>query len=105
MDDLDRLRRRQDEADDAAARHVGLDDSGAPCLVGKTATVTTYPTTAGRFFAVTPHDVTGTESEGSTGTVTATAGRFYALHIGTTIPPVGTTVVCVHLAHRWAFQY
>lgn len=105
MDDVERLMRRQDDADDDATREAGPSGAGAPVVLGKTTTVGTYPTSAGRYYWVTPNDVTGAETEGGAGTLTADSGRFLALNVGGAIPPSGTPVVCTHVPHRWVFCY
>jgi hypothetical protein len=105
VDDIERLLRRQDEADDDATRSPGSDDPGAVSFVGKTVAVGTYPTTAGRYFAVTPQDVTGAETEGGAGTVTGLSGTVLALHLGSTIPPAGTAVVVTRVDYRFVFAY
>ena len=80
-------------------------DHGSPCIVGVTTTVTTYPTTAQRFYAITVQAILGTETEGGAGTVTARSGRIYALNLGSSIPPNGTKVVCDFVPYRWVFRY
>ena len=105
MDDVERLLRRQDEADDDATRDRGAAGAGSPVILGKTTTVGTYPTTAGRYYWITPNDVTGAETEGGTGTLTGLSGRFLALNIGSAIPPSGTAVLCTWIGNRWVFNY
>lgn len=105
MDDVERLLRRQDESDDDASRDEGSAGDGTPTFLGKTTTITTYPTTAARFYGVIPQDVTGTDTEGSTGTLTALTGTILALNLGGAIPPSGTAVICFRVDHRWCFVY
>ena len=63
-----------------------------------TTTVTTYPTSAGRFYACNPEVITGPRIGSATPTFTAdTATIVYWVNLGTAIPPIGTIMV----VHRW----
>jgi hypothetical protein len=103
--EIDRLRFDDADAVDAASREPLDKAAGAPSLVCKTTTCTTYPTAAMRFYCVTPQSVLGTETEGSTGTFTGTPGTFKALNLGSAIPPSGTQVLVTFVGHRWVFRY
>jgi hypothetical protein len=109
MTEADQLRRRQSEilglADGLAnpASAVG----GAAVLV-RTITRTTYPTVAGRVYAVVPSRVVVTEAEGQTPTFTDAANGdcFYALNLGSAIPPSGTRLVATLTpGGLYAFRY
>ena len=102
---FDRLRAWRDEAEAESTRAVDFVELGAPMLVCKTASDGAYPAAAARFFRVVPQSVFGPESEGAAGTLTADGGGFYALNIGSAIPPSGTTVICYSLGSRWVFDY
>lgn len=104
-DDADRLRLRQDDADIAASLNPGVVAHGAPCFVGKTTTVATYPASAATYFAMLAVTVTGTETEGGSGILTAGTDVTYALNLGTAIPPSGTYVICTLVDYRWTFRY
>ena len=104
-DEQDRLQSRQDATDAALSRQGSSAGEGSLVVVGKTATKTTYPTSAGRFFWVIPQAVTGTETEGGAGTTTDEGDGFYALNLGGTIPPSGTVVVCIDVNYRMVFRY
>ena len=105
MSDAQRLR-LDDAADQISATQVDLGPAGgATSFVGKTTTVTTYPTVAGRFYAITPAVALGTETEGSAGSVTAAPGQIYAYNFGTGVPPSGTSVLVTQVPHRYVFAW
>lgn len=79
--------------------------TGAPSIVGKTTSVTTYPAAASAFYSVVPQSVLGTETEGAAATLTARSGVVLALNLGTAIPAVGTYVICTYVNSRWVFRY
>ncbi len=106
MNDLrilrDRLAVAQSSLDRADSN--GAYGSAAMCVI--TTTVTTYPTTAARFYACNPELLTGSEAEGATPTFTAdTATVVYALNLGTAIPPNGTKLVVHAVGGRWSFRF
>ncbi len=104
-DEAKRLRIR----DDAIAGDLGavpyLADPGTPCLVAQTTKVSTYPTAAQSFFACSPVAVFGAEVEGAQATLTALAPIFYALNLGSAIPPMGSDVIASFVGNRWVFRY
>jgi hypothetical protein len=104
-DESRRLRVVDQERLDEATREDPGDVGGSAVVVCKTTTVSVYPTTAAAFYAVTPQTVIGTETEGGGGTIAADAGTFYALNLGSTVPPPGTNVIVTHVGHRWVFRY
>lgn len=105
FDEAEALRRDGAARDDAATRAEGPNPSGAPCVVAKTKAIATYPTTAAAFYGVEPQHVTGTETEGSAGTLTGTGATILALNLGTAIPPVGTQVLVTFCDWQWCFRY
>ncbi len=71
-----------------------------------TTTVTTYPTSAGVFYACNPELIYGNETEGATPTFTADGSTIvYALNLGTSIPPNGTILVIHSVGGRWVFRF
>lgn len=106
-DDARRTFHRDQDLLDLAARGDNDAPSASPSLLAATTTVTTYPTTAGRFFACDVQDLLGAETEGSVGSVTAASPtrRVLALNLGTAVPPIGTNVILVFVPHRWVFRY
>lgn len=103
--DARRLRLADDASRTEASRAAPRNAPGSPAFVGKTTTVTTYPTVAGRFYAIVPQGVSGTQTEGSAGSFSARSSIVYALNLGNAIPPSGTSVVCTFVSHRWVFRY
>lgn len=101
------LRDRQAAHGDAwDASLAGGDPACSAAMVAQTTKVTTYPTTAAAFYAVVPCDVDGVESEGAAATYVPRSGSIaYALNLGDSVPPQGTTVVCHAVGGRWCFQY
>lgn len=100
MDDLYRLR-----IANADARPQGpwLASGGAPSFVGK---VTTAAPAVGKFMKVTPQTLTGTESEGSTGSLAAldSSAVVVVLAIGPAAPVTGDFVVCRFVDNRWVAE-
>ena len=106
MNDLRVLRERHTSAEDALDRAVGQELYASPALVGVTTTVTTYPTSAGAYYAVNPGLITAAETEGTAGSVSADTGTvIYALNVGTSVPPNGTSIVVHGVGNRWVFRY
>ncbi len=71
-----------------------------------TTVISTYPTSAGSYFAFNPGTITSTATEGGAGTITAdTTTVLYALNVGELVPPQGTSL-CIHaVGGRWVFRY
>ena len=78
---------------------------GNPSVLAITTTDARYPTNAQAYYALIPQSLTGTETEGSGGVLTALYPHFFALNIGGTVPPSGTQVVCTFCSNRWVFNY
>lgn len=93
-----------DDAFDAA--QAGGDEDCSAAFLGKTTTVTTYPSTASAFYAVNPVSVVGTEAEGASASYVPTTGVVvYALNLGGSVPGVGTYVLCHSCGGRWTFRF
>ncbi|CAN0460585.1 unnamed protein product [Phaeothamnion confervicola] len=100
------LRVRQSDLEDEYDRPQDEPEDGAAAELCKTVAVGTYPTVAGRTFAVAPIDPDGDEVEGATPTFTDVSDRvFFAIHLGTTAPPVGSRVIVEHSGGRATFVY
>ena len=101
--------RRLTVRDSALAFDVVRRDSdppvGSPSLLARTTTLTSYPTTAACYFACLPLTLLGTEVEGAPGTVTTGYSTFFALNLGSTVPPSGTQVLTTFVGNRWVFRY
>ena len=100
-----RLRIRDAAVVDGLAR-LGRDPAfGMPVVAGQTKTLSAYPTSAQAFFACAPITVLGAEVEGGPGTITAGTSTFFALNLGTAIPPAGTNIVATFVDSRWVFRF
>jgi hypothetical protein len=99
------IRIRMDE--DANARHDRPStESGGVAFVGKTKSDgNPYPTSANAFFPVESQGVLGTESAGSAGVLTGNGDTIYVYNIGSTKPPIGTTVLCEPTQYRTVMNY
>ena len=104
-DEANRLRIRDDSLADGFSRTARDPAIGMPCLVAKTTTIATYPTTAQVFFACTPLTVLGPEVEGSAGTTTPGISNLLALNLGSAIPTVGTSLIVTFVDNRWVFRF
>jgi hypothetical protein len=100
------LRARHDDLADLVDRIVPFSSDGSAALLVQTTTVTSYPTTAGAFYASNPIEIDGNEVEGSAASYTADVTQLvYVLNVGTQVPPVGTRVVVHAVGGRWVFRY
>lgn len=86
-----------------------LNDEAAdatPAMLLRTTVVATYPTGASSFYAVNPVFMDGAETEGSTAAFHEDVTRtFYALNLGTVVPPQGTIVIGHSVGGRFVFRY
>lgn len=83
-----------------------IQGDGSAGMLVQTFTQTTYPTSAGKFYAVHPVLADGTESEGASPTFTVdTSTTLYALNAGTQIPASGTTLIVAAVGGRLCFRY
>ncbi len=104
-DEAKRLRIRDAALVDGAGSRDRDPAFGMPCLVAQTKALATYPTAAQRFYACSPASVLGPEVEGGPGTVAPASATFFALNLGTAIPPVGTNVLATFVDSRWVFRH
>jgi hypothetical protein len=106
MSDLRVMRERQAAAADALDRASGAESTGSAALCVITTTVTSYPTSAGVFYACNPELIYGNETEGATPAFSADGSTVvYALNLGTAIPPNGTILVIHSVGGRWVFRF
>jgi hypothetical protein len=105
FDEAKRLRVRAAARDDGLTRFDLAAADGAPCLLAQTVVVRSYPTTAASYFGCQAQTILGAEVEGGGATITPDGGVFFALNLGSAIPPVGTTIVATFVGNRWAFRY
>jgi hypothetical protein len=99
------LRQRLSDLEEEIERLESAASEGEACLVGVTVSQGSYPTVAGRFYALTVQAVTGTETEGSAHTLTAVSDTIMAANLGTAVPTAGTAVPVDRVPHRWVFRY
>jgi hypothetical protein len=101
-------RRRHDQMAAAIDRAESPPGSGAESILVKTIAVGTYPTTAKAMYAVVGLKADCDAAEGSTPTFTAApdALKFFALNVGTTVPPAGTQpILCDLIDGIWCFRH
>jgi hypothetical protein len=79
--------------------------AGSLSLLARTKVLHSYPTLASCYFACEPLAVLGTETEGGPGVVSGNSTTFFALNLGSTIPPSGTQIVVTNVGNRWVFRY
>jgi hypothetical protein len=93
-----------EDALDSAA--LDANPYASPACVGVTTEISAYPTSTGSYFAFNPGTITSTETEGGAGAISAdTTTVLYALNVGTSVPPEGTSL-CIHsVGGRWVFRY
>ncbi|WP_435005153.1 hypothetical protein P12x_003047 [Tundrisphaera lichenicola] len=102
-DDARRLRERQARAEREASSPRGDAGGGAPCLVGQV--LSPVGTDPGAVFKLQAQDLTGDESEGSPGVLDDAGFHFFAINLGSAVPPIGTDVLCTFVSYRWVFRY
>ena len=103
-DELRTIRRRHAELVGTVMAPLAY-ASGAPAMLALTTTIQTYPTDAQAYFACRPLILLGNEIEGGPGNVTPGSDTFFALNIGSSIPPSGTQVLVTFVGNRWVFRY
>ena len=104
-DEAKRLRGRDEVFADGLSRRDRTPSFGSPSLVVQTRTLQTYPTSPQQFYACVGQTVLGVEVEGGPGSFTPGPASFFALNLGTSIPPVGTYVLATFVESRWVFRY
>ena len=104
-DEAKRLRIRDAALVDLFSQGGRDPSSGMPCLVARTKQVSSYPTAAQQFFACSPVNVLGPEVEGGAGSLTLGISTFFALNLGSVVPPVGTNILATFIDNRWVFRY
>ncbi len=107
-DDAWRLFTREVALTDEVKRRDSDPTLGLISLLASTTTLSKYPTTASSYYACQPLTLLGTEVEGGPGVVSSTSttsATFFALNIGSTVPPSGTQIVVTRVDNRWVFRY
>lgn len=77
----------------------------SPSVLAKTTVISAYPTAAFSYFACLPQSLYGVEQEGAAGVVLSGSSTFFALNLGSTVPPVGTLLLATFTGNRWVFRY
>ncbi|WP_435011227.1 hypothetical protein P12x_002528 [Tundrisphaera lichenicola] len=104
-DESTRLRIRDAAMVAGAGRLDRPPSFGAPCLLAQTKKIATYPTAAGSFFACSPLTLMGLEVEGGPGSISVGPSTFFALNLGSAVPPVGANVLATFVDSRWVFRF
>ena len=105
LDEAKRLRQRDEAVFDDLSRRDRAPSFGSPSLVAQTTTLNAYPKSAQRFYACVPQTLLGAEVEGGPGSFTQEPATFFALNLGTAIPPAGTNILATFVESRWVFRY
>lgn len=100
-----RLQRLEAALSDELQRYPSESNAGAPSLVAQTFALKTYPTTAQAYYACQPLTVLGAEIEGNQGAVSVNSASFFALNLGSTVPPVNAQIIVTFVNNRWVFRY
>jgi hypothetical protein len=101
-DDLRNIRSRLGASSDDLDRLSDVPPLGSARMVGRVFAKATLPTTNAVYYAVHPVDVGGTESEGSSGVLSADTTRTcYFLVLGTKAPAVGDDLIARSIGGRW----
>jgi hypothetical protein len=104
-DDTKRLRMRDGNLG-VEFSQSGRDPSlGMPCLLVQTTTIKAYPTLAQSFYGCSPLTILGAEVEGGEGVITVGPSTFFALNVGSVVPPTGTNLLATFVDNRWVFRY
>ncbi|HEV3122733.1 MAG TPA: hypothetical protein VGY53_12555 [Isosphaeraceae bacterium] len=104
----DDLRTARDRLSDLAGALDRAHESQPECalaLVAVTFQESSYPTQAKSLFACKIQLVSGQETEGAAGVLTATTATIYAYNLGSAIPPQGTAILATQVGDRWTFRY
>jgi hypothetical protein len=104
-DELVTLRRRLEPLERQIKNRNPDNFPGAHASVLQTTTVGTYPTAAASAFGVKRVKVTAALSEGAPVTLAAEGFVFYALNLGSAVPPSGTFVLATQASGKWVFRY
>jgi len=106
MSEARALRHRQATFEGELDRLLAAAPGGSTSVLAQTTVVASYPTSAGVLYAMAPITIDGAETEGATPAYHADATRtFYAVNLGTQVPPRGTLIVCCAVGGRWVFRY
>jgi hypothetical protein len=100
------LRERQSNARAAALRLVPFAEDGAVAILAQTRVAVSYPSVPAAFYACSPLQVDGPETEGAAVTYFGDSSRtILAFNLGTQVPPAGTRLIAHACGGRWVFRY
>jgi hypothetical protein len=106
MNDTRILRQREAATRSAAFRLAPFAEEGAVAVLAQTTSVSAYPTAANVVYACSPVSVDGQETEGAAVSFSVDQSRtFYALNLGSQVPPPGTKLIAHACGGRWTFRY
>ncbi len=103
--DAERFRTRSNAVADDLTRLLPPPGASSLCVVAATTTLNAYPTKPFSFYACVANTVLGEEVEGGPAVTTPATSLFFALNIGSAIPPVGTSIIASYVGNRWVFRY
>ena len=79
--------------------------SSSQSLLAQTIKLKSYPSTPQQFYACQPVSILGTESEGNTATLVPISSTFFALNLGSSVPPISTMMIVSFVSNRWVFRF
>src|SRR6185437_2499915 len=91
----------QERLDDRSQRSSDC----APAVLGLTAKLEHYPTTANAFYLLKLQEPGGTDSEGAGPTMSDLGSTLLAWNCGTAIPPQDIPVLATLAGDTWVFRY
>lgn len=104
-DEAKRLFTRGDALADDVRRRDSAPPLGPPSLLARTTTLKAYPTTPQSYYACLPLTLLGAEVEGGPGLASPGNATFFALNLGSSVPPPGTQVLTTFVGNRWVFRF
>lgn len=105
VDDAKRLFTRETSLSNDVKRRDSDPSLGAPSLLARTTSLAAYPTVPACYYVCQPLQLLGPEVEGARGVVTPANATFFALNLGTAVPPPGTQVLTTWVSSRWVFRF
>ena len=106
QDEAKRLRIRDATLVDGFSRRDRDPTFGMPCLLAQTKKLVELPDRrAAASMPARRSTLLGPEVEGGPGTVTPGPSTFFALNLGSAVPPVGTSILATFVDNRWVFRY
>jgi hypothetical protein len=104
-DEARQLRRRVEVLEAILASRIETSPSGAVSVLARTVAVSSYPTVAQAVYGLQALRNTSALREGGSVGLTPVGNPFFALNLGSTVPPVGTDVIATDTGGRSEFRY